>query len=82
MLDEEALRDTPWRTHTADEVISAFETDVGGGLSAEEAGRRLERFGPNEIRSDEALPWWTILWRQFAGGSVLRGARRHERDER
>lgn len=36
-----------------------------GGLSAREAARRLELYGPNELPQRRGQPWWVALGRQF-----------------
>src|SRR6187397_894299 len=36
-----------------------------GGLSSDEARRRLIAYGPNEIEREPATPGWRILARQF-----------------
>jgi magnesium-transporting ATPase (P-type) len=59
------LRETPWHSKTADEVVSMLGTDQRQGLSHEEARGRLERYGPNRIRSGEMKPWYLILLHQF-----------------
>jgi Ca2+-transporting ATPase len=52
--------DTPWHTQTTEAIISAHNTDLNRGLSPQEAGQRLERYGPNRLatvsnRSDVAM---------------------------
>jgi Ca2+-transporting ATPase len=48
-----------WHELHAEEAVAAVESDAGGGLSAEEARRRLERFGPNALPEPKrrALMW-------------------------
>jgi magnesium-transporting ATPase (P-type) len=38
-----------WHTLETAEVLRALGTDAGSGLSDEEAARRLEEQGPNEL---------------------------------
>ena len=38
-----------WHALHAEDAVAAVESDDDGGLSAEEAHRRLERFGPNAL---------------------------------
>ena len=38
-----------WHAKSVKEVLSALETDRERGLSAPEAARRLERYGPNRL---------------------------------
>src|SRR5690625_4726216 len=39
--------------HSKDEAIEKMDTDAQNGLSSEEAERRLEEYGPNEIQESE-----------------------------
>ncbi len=41
------------------------------GLSSEEAARRTERFGLNELVPLRAKPVWKIFWRQFTNPLIL-----------
>ncbi len=54
----------PWHTFAAGAVAERLET-TEHGLSAEEARRRLERYGPNVIESEKREPWWGLLLHQF-----------------
>lgn len=49
----------------ADAVAAALEVDVENGLSAQEAARRLERHGPNELRAAPRAPAWRRVLAQF-----------------
>ena len=46
------MRGLPWHAVEIEEVLEALETDRGG-LSEEEAERRLREYGPNELRGEE-----------------------------
>lgn len=50
-------------TRTPAEVLGELEV-TGGGLSSEEAARRLKRWGPNAIHSHRARAW-LVLWHQL-----------------
>jgi calcium-translocating P-type ATPase len=63
--EDRALREAPWHARPAAQVIERLEVDPGQGLSSDEARRRLERYGPNTIRTADVDPWWRILLRQF-----------------
>ncbi len=39
-----------------DDVIATLETDLARGLSADEARRRLETYGPNELPHELPVP--------------------------
>ncbi|GEK89446.1 ATPase, P-type (transporting), HAD superfamily, subfamily IC [Alkalibacterium putridalgicola] len=47
-----------------EDVVKEFDSDAEEGLSSDEAQKRLERDGPNEIEQDEVSKW-TILIRQL-----------------
>lgn len=65
MNGRECIRETPWHTRTAADIITELQTDPERGLAVSDIPERLEHYGPNRIRSGEAVPWWIILWRQF-----------------
>ena len=46
------MSDTLWHTKSGDEVITEFDTPLGG-LSSKEAENRLERYGENKLREPE-----------------------------
>jgi Ca2+-transporting ATPase len=52
-----------------DDVIALLDTDEHRGLTAEEARSRLERYGPNELAAENAVPAWRKFLAQF--GDVL-----------
>lgn len=52
-------------TSTVDEVAAALRTDTTRGLASEEAARRLEKFGPNELTSKPPVPRWKKFLLQF-----------------
>lgn len=54
-----------WHALPAAEAARWLETDPEHGLSAEEAQRRLQRYGPNAFESREKLRWPAMLLRQF-----------------
>lgn len=57
--------DRHWHTLASDEVVEFLEGDPQQGLSEGEAKRRREVYGPNEVASAEATPWWRVLIKQF-----------------
>jgi magnesium-transporting ATPase (P-type) len=56
--DDPSLRD-------AAELCRAFATDAQQGLAADEAARRLQADGPNELLAAPARPWWRRALAQF-----------------
>lgn len=51
---------------SAEQVTRELGVEVERGLGAEEVEARLERYGPNELRSVEGEPAWRRFLRQFA----------------
>jgi Ca2+-transporting ATPase len=54
-----------WHTLDAAEALRTLETDAHAGLAAGEAVRRLETYGPNELRKEDRVSPWTIFLSQF-----------------
>jgi P-type Ca2+ transporter type 2C len=59
--------DRPWQRDAA-EVAVELDTDLGAGLTAAEAARRLQRYGRNELEAEKPLP----AWRRFLASSRTR----------
>ncbi len=56
---------TGWHELNVDEALRLLEVRPEMGLTSAEAGRRLDRFGPNRISAPRGPSrWWTLL-RQF-----------------
>ncbi|WP_082656232.1 cation-translocating P-type ATPase [Bradyrhizobium valentinum] len=56
---------------TADQVLSALDTDADVGLTSAEAHSRLDRFGRNELTAEEPVPAWRKFLAQFADVLVI-----------
>ncbi len=54
----------PWRTGIED-LARQLGVDPQAGLSSDEAARRLQRDGPNELRGAPEVPAWRRLLAQF-----------------
>jgi Ca2+-transporting ATPase len=59
------MNETMWHTLDAAEALRTLETDAHAGLAADEAARRLETVGPNELRKEDRVSPWTIFLGQF-----------------
>ena len=59
-----------WHTSEAAEVLRALGTDAERGLSDEEAARRLEELGSNELEDRGGRSPWAILWEQFTSAMI------------
>lgn len=64
------LIEEPWAASVAD-VLQALQVRAETGLSDVEAQRRLEEFGPNQLRRHASRSTWHILWDQFASLIVV-----------
>ena len=53
-----------WYTLSSTEALARLSSREGG-LTAEEAARRLAEVGSNELQASERVPWWTLLLEQF-----------------
>ncbi|MFP4436415.1 MAG: cation-transporting P-type ATPase [Chloroflexaceae bacterium] len=62
---------TTWHTQDISSVLQTLETDARQGLPAEEARRRLEQFGLNELEERGGKSPLRILWEQFTSTMVL-----------
>jgi Ca2+-transporting ATPase len=60
-----------WQTSDTTEVVRALCTDAGSGLSDEEAARRLEERGANELEDKGGRSPWGILWEQFTSTMIV-----------
>jgi len=60
-----------WYRRNWQDVIAELKTDAASGLSEEEARRRLEEYGPNELKEKGAKSPWRILWEQFTGILII-----------
>ncbi|MPZ36972.1 MAG: HAD-IC family P-type ATPase [Rhizobiales bacterium] len=55
----------------AETVLLELSSDAARGLSRDEARRRLEQCGPNELKSAPETPWWKRLLEQFENVLVI-----------
>ncbi|WP_234735765.1 cation-translocating P-type ATPase [Tellurirhabdus bombi] len=60
---------TPDHAHqlSIDQLREDLKIDIKTGLSADEASRRYEEFGPNALQETKQESWLAILGRQFTG---------------
>jgi Ca2+-transporting ATPase len=55
----------------ASAVIAQLASDSARGLATDEARRRLEEYGHNELKSAPETPWWRRLAEQFENFLVI-----------
>ena len=60
-----------WHAVDADEVLSRLATYSEEGLSSEEAQRRFEKYGPNELEEAPPTSFWKTLGEQFNNFVVI-----------
>lgn len=60
----------PWSKSTK-EVIEKFQTDISKGLSAEEAEKRLEIFGPNQLEEERKVSFFKVLIHEIFEPMIL-----------
>ncbi len=68
--DDSVRKGEPYR-QSIEQVAAAHETDPERGLSAEEAARRLSRFGRNELTEEKPPSRWRQFLSQFNDVLVL-----------
>ena len=60
-----------WHALGTEEVLKQLDTFEEEGLSDEEAARRLEKFGPNQLAEKPPISFWKMLWDQFNNFVVI-----------
>jgi Ca2+-transporting ATPase len=65
MSDLRSIDSTPCHARPAGDAAHHFGVEPGAGISAAEAGRRLETCGPNRLAEASRMPWWRAFLRQF-----------------
>src|SRR3989338_10000587 len=59
-----------WHAESADSVLKKLHTSPSG-LSVEEAKKRLEKFGPNELKTGVGRSFFSIFLAQFKNAFIL-----------
>lgn len=65
------IPNAPWSL-TSEETVKALATNATSGLSSEEAARRKQELGANEIPEPPDEPFWKKYWGQLTGDAVVR----------
>lgn len=66
-----AATDAMPHRQTAEAAVAALGSDAARGLAMAEARQRLERDGPNRLKSAPETPWWRHLLEQFQNFLVI-----------
>jgi Ca2+-transporting ATPase len=69
-MTHEASKQQEWHALKAEEVLHHLEVH-DRGLSSEEAGRRLEHYGPNQLREAPRPGFLAMLWGQLNNFVVI-----------
>ena len=59
------MNDQLWHALDVAETLKALGSDAHGGLSGDEAARRLAAHGPNELKKEDQVSPWAIFLGQF-----------------
>jgi magnesium-transporting ATPase (P-type) len=51
----------PWHAFDAQSIVETVQTDPHSGLSTPEAAGRLERYGPNTLKTVGKGPWYVVF---------------------
>ena len=54
-----------WHSMSVDTAIKELKADPLRGLAPEEAGNRLDQYGPNELMHEEKASPWALFFNQF-----------------
>jgi Ca2+-transporting ATPase len=60
-----------WHSLTADEAVERLGSSAKDGLGNDEAARRREQYGPNELRAAERASAFELLLAQFKNALIL-----------
>ncbi len=55
-----------WHATKPKAIAETLKTDLKAGLSTDEAAKRLEEHGPNELPEEQHKPMWKVFAAQFA----------------
>ncbi len=67
-----------WHALTSDQILQQLATPPETGLTSEEAARRLECYGPNQLTEAPGVTFWQMLidqFKRFRGDHVDRSGR-------
>src|SRR4030042_1749840 len=60
-----------WHSLASDEVLAALNSMAESGLSEQEAARRLQQHGPNQLEEAPPTTFLQLLWGQFNNFVVI-----------
>lgn len=63
--------ETVWHALGVDQALEMLQSAAESGLTADQAGRRLQQYGQNELTEQAGRTPWQILWEQFTSTMAL-----------
>ena len=63
--------ETNWHALPPEQIIRQLATPIESGLSSEEAARRLQSYGPNQLTEAQGVTFWQMLLDQFRSFVVI-----------
>ncbi|WP_277057754.1 cation-translocating P-type ATPase [Trichlorobacter lovleyi] len=63
--------ETVWHALGVDQALEMLQSAAESGLAADEADRRLQQYGQNELTEQAGRTPWQILWEQFTSTMAL-----------
>ena len=55
----------PAHSHSCEQCVSYFHSDINNGLSEAEVKKALQYYGPNELEKEKPVPMWKLVLEQF-----------------
>jgi Ca2+-transporting ATPase len=60
-----------WHSLASTDILKNLTVDADTGLSSDEARKRLEQYGPNELAEGKGVSSWELLFQQFKNVLVI-----------
>ena len=70
-VENSSVRNGPWHAITAEEVLERLATFSEMGLTQEDAARRLDQYGPNQLQEVPPTTFFDMLWDQLNNFVVI-----------
>lgn len=64
------LENKDWHATEINEVLEALESSLKG-ITEQDAQKRLQDYGPNELKEEKKKQWYHLLWEQFTSILVI-----------
>ena len=60
-----------WHSMAIEQVVKVLDTDPQRGLTEEDVKRRLEKYGANEMKREDAVSPFTLFVNQFKNVLII-----------